>query len=767
MTKSNRIIGISFLIGLIFILLVSQLHIAQDQESNNPFPHPEQVSQQPAKQNEWIIKWKDTYSKEILKESDLLFWDDQQRVSKVRLKNGVKVNEWLEEWKDHSQIEYIQPNSIVRISQVPNDLYYSKQNYLKRINIENAWEEVNSTPELTIAIIDTGIDFQHPDLKENIVAGINLIDKQGTSQDDNGHGTNVAGIVAATGNNNLGVTGITWKAKLMPIKVLDEKGEGDSFLVGQGIRYAVDHGAKILLLSLGEPVFTPFMKEAVDYAESKNVLIVAASGNEGKDMNYPSAFPNVLSVGAINHEDLYANYSNYGQQLDVVAPGDGIYTTGLKGIYTENSGTSMAAPQVAGLAALLMQKYPDLTPSQIRDLIKLSADDVDQKGWDARTGYGKINVAKALQFPIDQLKDGWETNDAKETATIFPYNDTFRGQLSRSDDQDWYKLQLPYNGVVEFQVTLQEPLPKPIQVTIISQETNKNFVYQIKESTKISLNLPQGTSLIHIEHSEEGKGYFSGQTIDYSLKNSFRINQDQFEDNDHLWNAHLINRLDQVVKGTFHDEHDWDWYQIEVNQSGELSVKVVVDTQRLDPVIWFQEKGKKNQEIDKNGSGQEEQLKIAVTPGIYYIKLADYNGYEVVGEYHLSFQLKTKNGDLHESNDSPKQATPVDVSHMTLNGVIDDPIDQDWYRFEINHPTKVRILLNEKTQKQKIRAILYNDKLESIAEDDNTVIEWRKELPQGNYYIRVESPVAITSYQMILQDEQFNQRQEKIQTEGE
>ncbi|WP_339060891.1 S8 family peptidase [Tepidibacillus marianensis] len=684
-------------------------------------------------------------------------WVPDQRVMVLRLKQNTDLGKWLEKWQHNKDIQYLHPNSTVRISQAPNDRYYAKQTYLQRIHADQAWDK-SPNSDVTVAILDTGVDLEQPDLRANLVEGINLLDKNASPQDDNGHGTNVAGIVAATSNNSIGVTGIAPHAKIMPVKVLDKKGEGDSFLVGQGIRYAVDHGAKVILLSLGEPVYTPFMKEAVDYAELKNVLIVAASGNEGNQLNYPAAFADVLSVGAIDSNDQYASYSNYGEQLDVVAPGDGIFTTGLNGEYVTNSGTSMAAPQAAGLAALLYQKYPKMTPEEIRDIIKFSADDVDQKGWDERTGYGKIDVQNALKFPLEGLQDGYEPNNQKETATMFPSNDTFRGQLTLNQDIDWFKLELPYHGVVEFQVNIQQDLKTPMQVTIHNEETGENYIYKVKESTKISLDLKQGTSYIQLEYSNKEKIENQPIVIDYTLTNQFRINQDKYENNDNLWQAYKIQNVTQPINGTFHKEHDWDWYQIQVNQTGELTVKVTVDTQRLDPILWFQPKGKKNIEVDNNGSGKEETKTFSVTPGTYYIKLADYNGYEVIGEYQLYIQLKTPDGDTHEPNDLPYEATPIEGNYLTTAGVILDQKDQDWYKVNIEESTDVGVKISN-SQNQSIEAALYNTSLDVIWTSETPLINQTHKLAPGTYYIRVRGSASRVQYSLTFSEKQMPNQQ--------
>lgn len=629
---------------------------------------------------------------------------------------------------------FLRANAVL-IGNVPNDKNIDKQLYLQQIKAPLGWEEVN-TSEVTIAILDTGVDLYHPDLKANLVEGINLIDKKMPPQDDNGHGTNVAGIVGAIGNNDEGIAGLVWNAKIMPIKVLDEQGEGDSFLVGQGIRYAVDNGAKIVLLSLGEPIYTPFMKEAVDYAESKDVLVVAASGNEGNRLNYPSAFANVLSVGAVDLEDDYETYSNYGQQLDVVAPGEGIYTTKLGGGYTSNVGTSMAAPQVAGLAALIYQKYPILTPAEVRDLIKFTADDVGRPGWDILTGYGRINVAKALTSPLSTIKDGYEQNQTKDKATPIPLQDTINAQIAGVNDHDWYQLLLPYRGKVQLNIQLkQEPnVALQLELEPANSEDQQPLVYPINKNLTIDIDLPKGTTYLKISLSTTVKEMtpdretineqLRNEAISYSVSTKYTIYKDNYENNDRPWQAYQIQHLSEPIKGTLEKDQDLDWYKLYIPSNGELKAKVSVDTLRLDPVIRIQPEGKKAIEIDSYGSGKAEEGTIFARPGTYYIQISDYNGYGVNGEYTLQLQFKDMDGDIHEPNNLSSNATRITPSNRKMEGILSNDQDVDWFIFEIKQMSNQ--LDFDFLAEQEADVTLYDDNYEIIWNQKQT--SWKEQL---------------------------------------
>ena len=188
---------------------------------------------------------------------------------------------------------------------VSTDPMRVKQTYLDMIHIDQAWAAAgDSRTPIVVAVVDTGVDLVHPDLVGNLVDGVNLLQPSKKPQDDNGHGTNVAGIIAASFNNDKGIAGIAPNAKIMPIKALEADGTGGEAKLGEGIKYAVDHGAKIVVLSLGLNKYSDYMEGIVQYAEDRNVLLVAAVGNESTSVKYPAAYPTVLAVGGVNSESL-------------------------------------------------------------------------------------------------------------------------------------------------------------------------------------------------------------------------------------------------------------------------------------------------------------------------------------------------------------------------------------------------------------------------------------------------------------------------------
>jgi subtilisin family serine protease len=250
--------------------------------------------------------------------------------------------------------------------------------------------------------------MDHPELKNKLVSrGYDFVNNDADASDDHWHGTHVAGIAAAETNNSQGIAGVAWNCKVLPVKVVDKDGEGNYGQLIDGIEWAVDNGARVINVSLGGDVAADALKDAVRYAYEKNVVVVASAGNDSAAVGYPAAYDEyVIAVASTDYADGRTTYSNFGTQIDVAAPGELIlsliptwYLGPNSPPYAFASGTSQAAPHVAGLAALVRTIKPWLSPREVLNVIRYSADDVNSskyKGKDDYIGYGRINMQKAL-----------------------------------------------------------------------------------------------------------------------------------------------------------------------------------------------------------------------------------------------------------------------------------------------------------------------------------------------------------------------------------
>jgi len=282
---------------------------------------------------------------------------------------------------------------------VPNDTLYSEYQWnLPQIETEQGWNFSKGSQDMIVAVVDTGVQLDHPDLKGRLVKGINIIDPSQPPDDDVGHGTHVAGIIAAQVNNNEGVAGLTWYSKIMPVKALDSTGAGSTYAVAEGVIWAADHGANVINMSLGNYADAQFLHDAIQYATDKGALVVAASGNDNTDRpGYPAAYPEVLAVAATDPGGGKAEYSNYGDYIDVAAPGTSIASTYPGSRYAALSGTSMASPHVAALASLVRTANPELSNREVMDVLRSTARDLGDQGKDPLYGFGQIDIRKALQ----------------------------------------------------------------------------------------------------------------------------------------------------------------------------------------------------------------------------------------------------------------------------------------------------------------------------------------------------------------------------------
>ena len=301
--------------------------------------------------------------------------------------------------------EYIEPNYIYEALETANDPRYNEQWNLQKINIEKAWDETKGDG-ITVAVIDTGVS-RVPDLKQtNFVKGYDFVNNKENASDDNGHGTHVAGTIAQSTNNGYGVAGVAYKAKIMPLKVLSRSGGGTVADIAEAIRFAADNGADVINMSLGGGGESKLMKEAIDYAFSKNVAIIAAAGNSNANSSsYPARYPKVLSVSALNSTGSKASYSNYGAGVDISAPGgdreggkilqETISPRTGEPIFVGLVGTSMASPHVAGVAALVKASGVS-NPEQVYSVLKQSSLKVEKDPLNYY-GAGQLDASAAVQ----------------------------------------------------------------------------------------------------------------------------------------------------------------------------------------------------------------------------------------------------------------------------------------------------------------------------------------------------------------------------------
>ncbi|NTW81630.1 MAG: S8 family serine peptidase, partial [Geobacteraceae bacterium] len=307
----------------------------------------------------------------------------------------------LENYQTDSQVESVELNKTRKAEGIPGDLSYGVQWALSKIGWESAFGTITPTGSAKLAILDTGVDASHPDLNSNIIPGTSILNGTNGLSDPNGHGTSLAGIVAALTDNGEGIAGISYAGvHIMPVTVLGANGVGQDSDIIAGIIWAADNGADVILMGFSNPDFSQNLQDAIDYAWSKGAVMVAAAGNDGMSTpTFPAGHRGVVGVSATDPNDALYVGSNYGQQVFLAAPGTDIYTTGLDNSYDYISGTSASSAIVAGVAAFMKAVDPALTNGVIVGRLARSADavgTVDDPNNPTMFGNGRVNMASAL-----------------------------------------------------------------------------------------------------------------------------------------------------------------------------------------------------------------------------------------------------------------------------------------------------------------------------------------------------------------------------------
>jgi serine protease len=361
---------------------------------------------------------------------------DGFRVSRLAVDDsqGKSLSDVIAYLESLPEVEFAERDQRVYALGTVNDTYFPYQWNFSQLHLATVWDEVTGDESVVVAVVDTGVAYDLSDLAAtSFVQGKDYVNSDSDAYDDNSHGTHVAGTIAQSTDNAIGAAGVAPDVSIMPVKVLGQDGSGALSNVASGITWAVDNGADVINLSLGSSSATQTAESAVKYAYDNGVPVIAASGNDNGPVGYPAAYDSyVLAVGATRYDKARAPYSNYGPELDVVAPGgdtsvdqngdgydDGILQQTIAGYnsstgmtdyssgYYFYQGTSMATPHVAALAALVLTKNGELAPDEVYSTITGSADDLGTSGRDDYFGYGLVN-------PIATLSDSpWLVSDSR------------------------------------------------------------------------------------------------------------------------------------------------------------------------------------------------------------------------------------------------------------------------------------------------------------------------------------------------------------------
>lgn len=368
-------------------------------------------------------------------------------------------------------VAQVAPHYLRSIDVTPNDPMHKGKwgppHYLRTIRAPAAWDLARAGSGQTIAVLDTGVALSHQDLKDSLLPGRDFVNADAVPSDDNGHGTAVAGVAAARANNGRGLAGVAWRAKILPVKVLAASGLGRDADIAKGIVWATDQGADVINMSFGGSAASGVLREAIAYAAQRDVVLVAAAGNSGiAERRFPASHRNVIGVGATDWDGNITWFSTHGGAVDIAAPGYRITSTAVARIegypYTRSSGTSMAAPMVAGGAALLFAQDPGRSARNVAWRLLATARDTGLPGDDSAYGAGVLDVRAALDGArrpaVVAARDEFEPNGFPQQAKPIPVGSSLSGTISPENDVDWYVYEETSDWWLQF--TVQPPSPQ-------------------------------------------------------------------------------------------------------------------------------------------------------------------------------------------------------------------------------------------------------------------------------------------------------------------
>ncbi|WP_157943012.1 S8 family peptidase [Acetivibrio saccincola] len=468
-----------------------------------------------------------------------------------------EVTEKIESLMKDENVEYVVPNYVRKAFvfplEAPDDPEFINQWGLANINAPDGWriiDDFENLNEVTVAVIDTGIDMFHEDLKDVIVGGYDFVDMDddsiyGPVKEE--HASHVAGIIAALTNNGVGISGTCGQApvKIMPIRAL-ESGWGDDFTIIESIYYAVDNGADIINMSFGGNMESEAFNEAIEYALSKGVVLVAATGNESKDAFsiYPAAHPGVIAVSATDEEEKLVSFSNYGSIIDIAAPGVNIISTVPGNKYDYFNGTSLSTAFVSAACALLLSKNPSLNNIEIQHILENSAKDIGDAGKDEKYGYGLLNIGAALmteevrpRLEIMNLMDGMVVYDVIDVQTRFTYPENIeKTELyvnNRLVDAISEKTDIFHN----FKIDTQKYNDGPLTIKVVAYEGDrihqKEVTVEVRNTVYTGLKVklthkgePVSNGIIEVWNkytAPDGKTYYNFVHYELTEKNGVAV----------------------------------------------------------------------------------------------------------------------------------------------------------------------------------------------------------------------------------------------------
>ncbi|WP_052158826.1 S8 family serine peptidase [Halobacillus sp. BBL2006] len=564
----------------------------------------------------------------------------------VKVPEDVDYNKKLQEIRNHKAVKMADPEYIKETSYIPSDSSYDEQWYLDKLDMEQAWDNQRGSGDVTVAVLDSGVNAKHPDLQGRVLQGFDFSNGDGDPSDDNGHGTHVAGLIAANEDQS-GIVGVDHKTNILPVKVMNRDGEASLSSILNGVYYAMDQGADVINMSYGSYQASDAEIDALWDAYNEGIVLVAAAGNEStNDRLYPSAYLPVISVAATDRYDNKADFSNFGASIDVTAPGQDLYSTSYYGGYQTGSGTSFSAPLVSGVAALLKAEYPDWSPQQVEYALESSTKKLSSGVWNPLDGYGLVNANLALKAASPSLSgDAGNWFDEAE-----PLKSTQNQAFEMPGDEDWYSFRLDSPTTVNLEL---KNVSTPIDIVgLLYKDDGDTFSQQLVmdnnsmgESETSTTDLAAGTYYFRVVDYDS---HWSSEAYSLTFTKAYDESDDpgvtdEIEPNDTIGYADFLS-FGSIGRGYFQTYQDYDVFEVELPEPGRLAITTATSKYAADnePLALLLDYNGEVMEVADVVGLADEDLKYnvetfnQVSSGTHYVVLANYYEYADPNPYVFS-----------------------------------------------------------------------------------------------------------------------------------
>ncbi|WP_157796284.1 S8 family peptidase [Bacillus xiapuensis] len=584
-----------------------------------------------------VIKYKKPIAKSIHKKAGVKLVRSlpQLGYDVVYIPKKAKASDVLKVYRKQKEVVSITPSiKYKQFAAVKGDPKKSKMYHLPMLNVDKALPQAGKH-QVTVAVVDGGVDYKHPDLKGQLLPPYNAADPARTPVRDL-HGTHVAGIIGAKADNGIGGHGVNPKAKILPVDVFNGDLAANDFTIAEGILYAISKKANVINLSLGGPASSPVVAEAIEKAIDAGIVVVAAAGNERTDTySYPAAYPGVISVGNINRHKKLSDSSNYGASVDVVAPGEDIYNTGYEqgkgSTFSLLTGTSMASPMVAGAASLLKSKYPNLTSYDVENILERTATDLGPKGYDLTFANGLVNPLNALKFDPKKLpKKPVYTGDEliKSAKALTKEKNTLQGSIKSPGEMHWYKIPLNEKEHVQTVLSASQSYDYGMEFYFIPEGA------EAEEGTLMEWDKGRAGKQEGYLYTAEEKGTLVigikdvNGSYDASGKSSYTFKADKYTDlkADQATQENPVNitslpfiKEDFTVFSEEEGTPDYDYFTLSVDQPKVLSISLSdLPGVNTSISVSMSADGEEVVSADDNGLNDGEVLSFKAVPGVKY-----------------------------------------------------------------------------------------------------------------------------------------------------